>query len=98
MVTGWGRLYVVGCYIAPGDTKTVEAVRAAWENCPRDCMPLLLGDLNANLRDPIGARAEAIADMTDEADLTDLARHFLPRGRTIKLWRRWTWRQMCRGR
>ncbi len=96
MVTGRGRLYVVGCYIAPGDMKTVEAIRAAWEACPRDYMPILLGDLNANLRYPTSARAEAIAGMTDEADLTDLARHFLPRGRTLKLWRRWTWRQKHR--
>ena len=90
MVTGRGRLYVVGCYIAPGDTKTVEAVRTAWEDYPRDCSTILLSDLNANLRDRIGARAEATADMTDEADLTDLSRHFLPWGHTLKLQRRWT--------
>ncbi len=54
---------------------------------------MLLGDLNINLRDPTGARVEHIADMTDEADLVDLARHFLPQGRTPQ-WRRcWTWWQ-----
>ena len=79
LVTGGDRYFVVGCYIAPTDTETVNHVRAAWDSCPEGCIPLLLGDLNASLRDPVSPRDDAIADMTDEADIIDLSRHFRQR-------------------
>ena len=49
------RFFVVGCYIAPNNNATVEVVRMAWAECPREFWPMLLGDLNINLRDPTGA-------------------------------------------
>ena len=79
LVTGGDRYFVVGCYIAPTDTETVNHVRAAWNACPEGCIPLLLGDLNASLWDPVSPRDDAIADMTDEANIVDLSRHFLQR-------------------
>ncbi len=59
---------------------------------------MLLGDLNINLRDPVNPRADAIADMVDEAGLTDLAWHFMQRGRTRRRRKRWSWRQRRLGR
>ncbi len=56
-----------------------------------------MGDLNVNLRDPTGERAEQIVDMMDEADLVNVAWHFLPRGRMPQQQRRWTWRQQHQG-
>ena len=79
LMTGRDQYYIVGCYIAPTDTETVNHVRAAWDACPEGCIPLLLGDLNASLRDPVSPRDDAIADMTDEADIVDLSRHFRQR-------------------
>ncbi len=72
-----GRFYANGCYIAPGDTMTVEVVCTVWADFPQDCRPMLLRFLNANLRDPVRARTEAITNMVDEEDLVDLARCFL---------------------
>jgi hypothetical protein len=57
----------------PTDDETVEHVRTAMGECPEGCKPLLLGNLNACLRDSVDSRADAIADMVDEADLVDLS-------------------------
>ncbi len=40
---------------------------------------MLMGHLNVCMEDPIGERAERIADMADEANLVNLAWYFLPR-------------------
>ena len=97
--TGGERYFIVGCYIAPTDDATVEHVRTALGECPEGCKPLLLGDLNACLRDPVDSRADAIADMVDEADLVDLSRHFVqPRRRRGRVGKRWSWRRRCLGR
>ena len=53
LATGAQRWYIVGAYIAPKDTETMERVVA--------------GDLNVNLMEPEGRRAEGIA--TDLATL-----------------------------
>ncbi len=42
----------------PGDEVTVEVVLVVREECPQDCKPMLLGDLNTNIRDLIGERVE----------------------------------------
>ncbi len=52
LVTGNERFYCMGVYIPPADMMGVEDLRAAWEACPDDCMPLVLGDLNINFNDP----------------------------------------------
>ena len=73
------RFFVVGCYIAPTDEETVAHVRAAWVEYPKGYQPLLLGNLNASLREPVNPRADSIADAMDEANLVDLAQHFKQR-------------------
>ena len=52
LVTGNERFYCMGAYIPPADMLGVEDLRAAWEACPNDCMPLVLGNLNINFSDP----------------------------------------------
>ena len=98
LATGRTRYYVVGCYIAPTDTETAEHVRAALRDCPHGCIPVLLGDLNVCLRTPVDPRADAIANMTDEAGFTDLSQHFTQRLRRRRNGKRWSWRQRRLGR
>jgi hypothetical protein len=98
VATGRTRYYIVGCYIAPTDTETAEHVQVALRDCPHGCIPVLLGDLNVCLRTPVDPRADAIADMTDEAGFTDLSRHFTQRLRRRRNGKRWSWRQRRLGR
>ena len=41
--------YIVGYYIPPSDHATLEEVKKAWKQCPKGCLPLLIGDLNVDL-------------------------------------------------
>jgi len=43
LVTGYERFYVMGIYIPPNDTTGVDALWQAWEACPADCVPLVMG-------------------------------------------------------
>ena len=95
--TGNARYYVIGCYIAPSDTSTVADVRAAWGRCPKGCIPLLLGDLNADLSCPRDGREEDIAELVDEIDLVDASSQFRQRCRG-RYSGRWTWSQRRLGR
>ena len=60
--TGRRRYYVVGAYLPPSDTTTIDHVRSAWAQCPKGCTPWLLGDLNVNLMHPLDERGEEIAE------------------------------------
>ena len=60
----------------------VEDLRAAWEACPDNCMPLVLGDLNINFGDPRdkrNKRDEVIRNLIDDIDLVDASRRYIPR-------------------
>ena len=99
LVTGYERFYVMGIYIPPNDTTGVDALRQAWEACPADCVPLVMGDLNINFEHPRDAREDDIADLLDEINLVDSSRRFrLRRCRMQSAKRRWTWRQKRLGR
>ena len=94
LVTGYEQFYVMGIYIPPNDTTGVDALRTAWEACPGDCIPLVMGDLNINCEHLRDAREEDIADLLDEINLVDLSRKYCLR----RCWmqsarRRWTWHQ-----
>ena len=97
LVTGEDRFYVVGCYIPPSDRVTLEQVRSAWANCPKGCIPMLLGDLNVNLESPRDERDEEIAEECGFRGLTDMSQHFAQRHRRL-MQGRWTWRMVRRGR
>ena len=52
LATGAQRWYIVGCYLAPDDTSTMERfVEALWSR-PRGAELMVAGDLNANLAAP----------------------------------------------
>ncbi len=52
LVTGDKQFYCMGVYIPPTDMMGVEDLQAAWEACPAGCIPIVLGDLNIDFRDP----------------------------------------------
>ena len=79
LVTGDKRYYVMGIYTPPDCLSGVEDLRVAWEACPTDCTPLIIGDLNVRFEDPANDRADAIVDLLDEINITNLSRKFLPR-------------------
>jgi hypothetical protein len=88
----------MGAYIPPADTTGVDDLRSAWDKCPANCHPLLLGDLNINFGSPRSEREEIIVDLLDEMGLADMSRKFLQRWRNGRQGGgRWTWRQR-RGR
>jgi hypothetical protein len=78
LVTGDERFYVMGIYIPPNCTSGVDDLRVAWEVCPADCTPLVIGDLNIQFEDPANNRADAIVDLLEEINTTNLSCNFLP--------------------
>ena len=98
LVTGADRFYIVGCYIPPSDTDALEEVAKAWQQCPKDCLPMLVGDLNVDLDTiPMDERGMAIAEQVDAMDLTCMTRQFGQRRRR-RVRGRWTWRMRRGGR
>ena len=47
LATGARRWYIVGCYLAPDDTLTIESVVAALKERPRGSKLLVVGDFKA---------------------------------------------------
>jgi hypothetical protein len=67
----------MGAYIPPADTMGVDDLRATWANCPMDCKPLPLRDLNINLGSPQNKREEAITDLLDKINLDKMSRKYV---------------------
>ncbi len=61
LVRGNERFYVMWIYIPPYFTTGVEDLRVAWEACPADCTPLVVGDLNIWFEDSPNNRADALS-------------------------------------
>ena len=98
LATGARRWYIVGVYIAPKDTTTMERVVEAIRRKPRGAELLVAGDFNVDIASPEGyRRAEDIATELATAGLEDMRRHFLPRE---KRWcrDRGTWGMLSKGR
>ena len=57
---------------------------------------MLMGNLNVNLRHPATPRDDAIGDVVDEADLSNLILHYQQHKGTLG--KRWLWRQRRFGR
>ena len=87
VVAGARRWYIIGCYLAPDDTSTIERVVAAIRDRPKGTALVVAGDLNTDLEDSENDRrgTEIAAAMT-AAGVEDMMAHFLPRRR------RWGWR------
>ena len=58
LATGEWRWYIVGCYLAPGDTLAIERVVKALRERPKGAELLMAGDLNINFAAPEGHRGE----------------------------------------
>ena len=83
MAIGEWQWYIVGCYLAPDDTLTIESVVAALKDLPRGSELLGAGGLNVNLVEPEGdQRGEDIAAAIETESLEDMSVHFLPRRRS----------------
>ena len=80
--TGAQRWNIIGYYLAPDDTSTVESVVSALKKRPRGTALLVAGDLNTKLSDPENDErgTEIVAALT-EAGIEDMAAHFLPHQR-----------------
>ena len=50
------RWYIVGCYLAPDDTLTIEIVISAIKEIPMGAKLLVAGYFNSNLAEPEGDR------------------------------------------
>ena len=78
LVTGARRWYIVGCYLAPDDTLTIEKFVKALKECPKGAKLLVAGDLNANFAEPEGdGKGEDIAAALVTEVLEDMSVHFL---------------------
>ena len=79
LVTGMRRWYIVGCYLAPDNTSTIERVVEALRESPKGAELLVAGDLNINFAEPEGNRREEdIAATLVTEVMEDMAAHFLP--------------------
>ena len=91
LATGERRWYIVGVYLAPDDTETMESDIKAIQSRPRGAELLVVEDFNVNLATPEGdRRAEDIATMLAAEGLEDMVKHFLPR-ESRWCWDRRTW-------
>ena len=82
LATGARRWYIVGCYLAPDNTSTIERVVEALRDQPNGEELLVAGDLNTNLAAPEGDRREEdIGTIIATEGLEDMAQHFLPQER-----------------
>ena len=83
MATGARQWCIIGFYLSPNDTSTIESVVAALKERPRCAALLVAGDLNRTLIEPENdRRGTYIAAALTEEGLEDMANHFLPRQRT----------------
>ncbi len=99
LVTGDQRYYVIGIYIPPNNTEGEINLRVAWEACPANCHPIVMGDLNINVGNPRNDCRADIANLLDEINLLDTSRKFtLQWCHQQKARTRWRWRQKRWGR
>jgi hypothetical protein len=71
LVMGGVQFYVMGAHIPPNDMTGVDDLHDAWDRCPVNCNPLLLGDFNINFGSPRSKREEIIVNLINEIGLAD---------------------------
>jgi hypothetical protein len=99
LVTGDKQYYVIGIYIPPTNTDGGNNLRVAWEACPANCHPIVMGDLNINVGNPRNDQEADIANLLDKINLFDTSCKFtLWWCRQQKAQMCWTCRQKRRGR
>ena len=78
LAAGERRWYIVGCYLAPNNTSTIESVIAALKERPRGAKLFVAGYFNVNLAEPEGDwRGEDIAAAMATEVMEDKSAHFL---------------------
>jgi hypothetical protein len=97
LMMGSTQFFVLGCYIPHSDLETLACINKAWHKCPKGAHPILVGNLNLNLRAPRTEREETIAEQVNAMDLVDMSRHFCQHSGT-RLRGRWMWRMRREGR
>ena len=99
IITGGYSYYAVGCYIPPSETTlaSFDTAIEAWNQCPQGFIPILMGDLNANINNPRNERDWRISEQIDSWDSDCLTGHYKSRRRRIARGN-WTWRQRRLGR
>ena len=86
LAPGARRWYIVGCYLAPNDSLTIERFVEALREIPKGAELLVAGDLNINFVALEGDRREEyIAATLGTEVLEGMTAHFLPRRH------RWCW-------
>ena len=98
VATGGRRCYIIGCYIAPDDARTIEQVVMALGYQPRGTALLVAKDFNTDLGETTSdGRGTEIAAALTEAGVKDMTAHFLPRKQP---WgrKRWTRSMVREGR
>ena len=79
MATGERRRYIVGCYLSPDDTSTIESVVAALKERPQGAELLATGYFNVKLSEPEGVwRGEDIAAALATEGLENMSANFQP--------------------
>ena len=82
LATGARWWYIIGCYLAPDDTSTIESVVAALKEQPWGAILLVARDLNTTLIEPENdQRGTDIAAAPTEEGIEEMATDFLPRQR-----------------
>mmetsp|Transcript_4235 Transcript_4235/g.9583 ORF Transcript_4235/g.9583 Transcript_4235/m.9583 type:complete len:273 (+) Transcript_4235:12554-13372(+) len=98
IVTESDRFFIVGSYIPPSSVAELEEVRKAVRECPKECTPWFIGDLNVDLESPPeDERGMDIAEQVDAMDVVCMSRQFCQRRRRCSQGR-WTWRIRRQGR
>ena len=91
VATGARLWYIIGCFLAPDDTETIERVVTVLGDRPKGTALIVAGYLNMDLEDLESNRRETeiVAAMT-AAGVEDMTEHFLPRkcrwGRERRTW------------
>ena len=91
VATGARQWYIIGCYLAPDDTSTIERVVAALRYIPKGTILVVAGYLNTYLEDSENYwRGTDIAAAMTASGVEDMTAHFLPRrrkwGRERRMW------------
>ena len=74
MATGERWWYIVGCYLDPDNTLTIESVVAALKECPRGAELLVAGYFNVKLSELEGdRRVEDIAAALETEGIKDMS-------------------------
>ena len=76
VLTGRRRWYIIGCYLAPDDARTIDQVFTALGDQPQGTALIVAGDLNTDLGDmACDGRGTEIAAAITEAGLEDITAH-----------------------